>query len=386
MKSKLFPVLSLTVLNLTSCNTYSYNKPISKEKQSIKIPDKTDIAIKTIENLAPYLLKSDENTVISPSSYALAIGALLSVSDNIEELKAKNGFTSSELEQTRDLLESLNWSINKGKNYIKSAVLLMQVGSQYEFDSNKVKEVEKNHIAVAKEEASKATDYAQDFFKDNIGLEIKIPDVAIDDSVMTFAAIKMLDKFEKKQSEDPNKFTVNGVTKTVDTYEFENSELYYKGKNYTACNVTVRETKNLIILPDVGVKIEDINLKEAYSEFMSKAEHKAVVGYLPYFKTSSTFDMTPIITNQVSGKEVFFSKLLSDSVVNDIAIQRCIQGSDYSFTPTGSKGESFTYFQGKATAAPADDPIEFKVDRPFYSISTYDSFPLFVSKVVNPSL
>lgn len=394
MNIKFISLLSLSFFTLLSCSNKNSDsilgsdkeKPtIDNEKKTITIKDKSNIITKSLENLSPYLFTDDGNTVISPSSYAVAMGGLLSVSSNVDSLKEKNGFSSSVKEETNSLLNSFNWSINEGKSSIFSALLHQQVGTKYAFDEEKAKSVESDHIKTMVSDRASAKNDAQEYLKEKMDFSLELPECDMDEGTITIGAVKMIDSFQDTQKEAKRSFyTVSGSIE-VKAYPFYQSSFnYYKGTNYKACLIPVRETSNLVILPDEGVSLEDINLSKAYNNFMSKAERKNIIGYQPYFHTKSTLNLTNMIKKQIAGNEIYYSSLLKDDVVNDLQIEAVLQGTDYTFSPTGSKGESYTEIMSCGSAGPTSYEV-FEVNRPFYALSIYDSFPMFVSKVTNPN-
>ena len=107
-------------------------------------------------------------------------------------------------------------------------------------------------------------------------------------------------------------------------------------------------------------------------------------GYIPYFHVRNVgMDLSDVITNDFTGSERLYSKLLKDNVSsNDIKL-RMIQNSDYAFvddskSQTNNGGSSGSGFSGGSSA------IKVDVDKPFYAICLKDDFPMFVSKVTDP--
>lgn len=127
-------------------------------------------------------------------------------------------------------------------------------------------------------------------------------------------------------------------------------------------------------------------MSEAYKKYIDEGESKDAYGYIPFFhaKTEGEY-ITSALTNKLTGNETFYSKLLKDSVVNDLSISNVIQSSDFEFNKYGVSGESITAIVLGGSMAPVEtETIEINVNRSFYAISLKDDFPIFVSMVLDP--
>ena len=120
------------------------------------------------------------------------------------------------------------------------------------------------------------------------------------------------------------------------------------------------------------------------------AEQECCEGYVPHFKAESLIDITKAINALLDGKQRFLEKALvkdGEGPVLDM-IMESVQKSKFEFDKNGVEGESVTIaMPGESVDEPGElpEPIPFLCDRPFYAISEYDGFPLFVNKIVDVS-
>lgn len=354
-------------------------------------------AYKAINDLMPFFTKyeKNENYVLSPSSYLLAVSGLVAATDNFDNsLFGLNADASMDVDQ---LLNAWNFEYSEKEKgdycCFKSAILHQQVGKRYAFDDKKREDFNKEHISTMVSTLDSYISDAQYFFKDEIGLSLQIPNLGLkNDSVVAYGGIKMKDYVPNGLSTVDNKFlTYGGKDITVSSYSFGNKKYgkrvrYYKGENYQAFSVDINFTSLLIVLPDENATVTDIDVSEAYKKYIDEGESKDAYGYIPFFhaKTEGEY-ITSALTNKLTGNETFYSKLLKDSVVNDLSISNVIQSSDFEFNKYGVSGESITAIVLGGSMAPVEtETIEINVNRSFYAISLKDDFPIFVSMVLDP--
>lgn len=379
-----------TTLNLMHTSIRNTNV----QKLSDSIVSRT--AYKAIKDLSScFNASSDtENIVLSPSSYILATTALASVSDNFDN--ASFGLNSDAIADVGEFLNGWNFEYENAErgdySYFKSAILHQQVGSRYAFDDKKREVFNKEHVSTMVSSSSACESDAQTFFRDEIGLELEIPNLDVGEGVVTYGALKIKDYVANGLSKKDCLFTdYTDKQVNVSSYSFGSEKLpktlaYYKGKNYQSFEVKINYTSLLIVLPDEESDISNIDPAEAYKDYLDNKDDVSAYGYIPFFhvKTEGK-DLTETFKNNLSGKETFCSKLLKDDVINDLDVSKVIQSSDFEFNEYGVTGESVTAIVTDGSAQPGSGtPIELNVNRPFYAISLKDSFPLFVSKVINP--
>lgn len=279
-------------------------------------------------------------------------------------------------------------------SYFKSAVLHQQIGTKYPFDNSKREAVSQNHISTIVSSSNSYNNDAKSFFKENIGLEIDIPPLP-GSQIITYAGIKIKDDAVIGMTTARHRFHVSETeTVNVDCYDFSNTyeylnTKYYKGETYEAFTINLYETSLLIILPNSGVNISSINVSEAYQSFLLNNTRDILTGYVPYFHIKNEeVDLTDSLTRKFTGKESFYSKLLSDDVKNDLKVSAVLQSSDFEFNEKGISGESVTEIgmDGSSEGGGTPQAREIYVNRPFYAISLKDDFPVFVSRVDNPSI
>lgn len=401
MKKKTLSLV-LAMPLLFSCSTKSMNlmhNPIqSKELQKLAPDFVTATAYKAMKDLSPYFMETDkENYVLSPASYLLAAAGLISVSDGFDS--ASFGLSESANDDLETMLEAWNFEYDQKKNArycsIKSGVLHQQVGPVYAFDDAKREEANSKHVSTMVSKPEKYDADAERFFKDKIGLTLKVPNEILS-GVVTYGALTMKDYVGLSLRKGTGDFTTDSGTEIkASSYYFgsENEGIsvrYHKGENYQAFGLSISYTSFMVVLPDEGVDVHQIDIGEAYKDFMEQGDYRYVYGYLPFFHTKTEREnLLKAVNNKLTGKEVYFSKLLKDDVDNDLSLLKVIQSSDFEFTQYGVKGESITIMPTVGKAAPdfeSSHPIQLYVDRPFLAVSLKDNFPLFVSLVNDPSM
>lgn len=355
-------------------------------------------AYKAIKDLSPYFTSygKDENYVLSPSSYLLAVAGFASAGDGFDN--SKFGLETNAASDTDKLLKAWNFEYDDKEDgnycYFRSAILHQQVGEKYAFDREKREELNKNHISTMVSDFETYRSDAKSFFKDKIGLSLEIPDAQLEgDSVLTYGGIKMKDYVANGLGKENKPFVTSSNNNiTTPAYSFGSQKVgkrvdYYKGENYQAFKVDIHYTDLLIVLPDENVAISSVDVAEAYQNYLNNKGSRAAYGYVPFFhaKTEAEF-ITEALTNKLTGNETLYSKLLEDDVTNDLAVASVIQSSDFEFNEYGVSGESITMIVSDSAPAPDETtPIELNVNRPFYAISLKDDFPIFASMVLDPS-
>lgn len=400
-------VLSILAVTLASCNSSSseaahliYNGIKNTDSQSLSSDIVNSTAYKSIQSLSSYFKKEDidQNFVLSPSSYLLAVSGLVSVSKGFEN--STYGLSDNAIDDVQQLLNAWNFSYeneNSGYNTVfKSAILHQQVGNKYEFDEKKRESVGENNMASM---VSSIEDYqidAQEFFKEKIDLSLQIPSIEIpsDGAVFTYGGIKMKDCVSVPLITNAKDFTLlDGSNISVDSYCFGSQDypknlMYYDGDGYQEFNIRINDTSMLIILPDDGVSLNSIDVSDAYLNYRNSAVTTNIMGNIPYFHAKTEGEViTNALTDKMTGKEKLYSELLKDDIHNDLQVNAVVQSSDFEFNKYGVSGESITFIESTGSGMPNKDPVkEINVDRPFYAISLKDDFPIFVSKVINPNL
>lgn len=397
--------LAVVIPNLNSVQSHinpkydsSYFATAPKEKaiQNLDASVVSRTATKTLENLDSYFAdRNNKDYVLSPASYLLAASAVAAVSDGFD-LSAFGLVDASK--DTKTLLSSWNFLFEKNSTYEKaccqfdSGVLHQQVGAKYRFDDEKRKAIADDYIATSVASLNDYHQQATDYFHNHVGLTIPIPDPGLrSDGVITYGALKMKDYVPNGFGTKKNDFYIGNNVIQVETREFGSTFeplpiSYYEGTNYQAFQMNIAATSLLIILPSESVSLESVSVSEAYTSFMANRETRYSIGYVPYFHLRTALeDLTSAMLHRLTGKEVFFSKLLADDVENRLALDSVLQTSDFEFNQYGVAGESITVMSYTETAAPQEhEVIKLYVNRPFYAISLKDNFPLFVNKVNNP--
>ena len=370
--------------------------PFSRNAVSLELEDKTEIGTAMVSFLSESL-EEKRNDVFSPASFALSLGETLLVSGNVRELAGKIGFGENYEEEFFALLEGFNWEEKEGKtsSYLRAMGLLQQVGEHYAFDEEKVKEVTKGKLLVSKSTRDKAIKEAENIYERKIGMTMDFPDIEVpEEGVLLYGGIKLVDTVYPEFSTLSYPFSFeDGREESLDCRVFfqsgHDNDPYYKGENYAVLSLLVQKTRLVFILPDEGYALEDVDVSEAYREFKEKTEYRDAYGFVPYFSTESQKDLTCLVADSFSGEELFCDRILEEEVDRDLIVNKVIQGNSFTFEKKGVQGESLTITEMSKnwTTMPEEShPVEFRCDRPFYCISEYDDFPLFVNQVYEPGL
>lgn len=390
--------LSLIAATLCGCGLDGidliYNIPKSKEYMSLdpNLVDKT--ALKTLKTLDPFFKENlnTENLVVSPASYLLAVSGLYAVSSdcNYEAYGLSEGFLD-----LKNLLESWNYEVKREESdtSFNAASLYQQVGDAYKFDTNKRNELKDKYISTLVSKNSSFKSDAKKFFKEVMNVEFNIP--VRDDfnnGIITYGALSMRDTVVNGLSTRDNNFNfIDGTNKEVSTTVFGSTTYpkylpYYAGENYEAFVYGISETSLLIIIPNNGIDLNSIDISLSYEEFMNNKKIEATVGYIPYFHVNSDLDLSSSYLSNETHKEKYYDKLLVDGTINDLKIEGVLQSCDFKFDRYGVAGRAITVMPGAGSVAPEEhEVIRLNVDRPFIAISLKDNFPLFVSKVFDPT-
>lgn len=348
-------------------------------------------ALKTIKNLEDYFEdQRNTNCVLSPASYLLTITGVAAVSDNFN----LDVFGLEDAgEDNKTFLESLNCSFTDGDKMAQydAGILHQQVGPTYEFVNEKRQEVADDYISTAVANLGNYDKQAEEYFKKHAGITIPIPNLNLkNDCVVTYGALYMRDKCEIFYS-DYKPFYINGECTSVPAAVLGHPDNpitipYYENEQYKLFSVKIYKSNMLIVLPKDNVSLESISISEAYTLYKNgNLIDTEVYGYIPYFHVKSdSVNLTSNVLSNFTGNELLYSKLLKNGLKSDTSHIQCLQSSNFEFSETGITAQSITAFCVDDSVEQDTDITKIKVDRPFYSITLRDDFPLFVSKVNNP--
>ena len=350
----------------------------------------------------PILIDEEGNGCVSPASLALCYGALLSLSEGVDSFAERLGFSVSPVEDYKALVQGLNWQAvdkdgedeEKVVSSIRSLGLVQQVGDEIRLDEEKVEEIGDGTILVDRSDSQNAIRNAENIFHELIGMEMTFPNMYVpENSLLVYGGLRLVDSLIVPKAGKKRTFHAVGGKEVEGTFVNINPKgayFYYKGENYAALSYPIRFTNLIYILPDEGYTLEEIDLPKAYAEFSRMAEQECCEGYVPHFKAESLIDITKAINALLDGKQRFLEKALvkdGEGPVLDM-IMESVQKSKFEFDKNGVEGESVTIaMPGESVDEPGElpEPIPFLCDRPFYAISEYDGFPLFVNKIVDVS-
>lgn len=388
---------SKTSYKFTKLETKTSNLNLVHSVPNNRMPMKMEDSIvnrtakKTLEKFNSLMTNSvDKDCVLSPASLLLCYAGISSVSKHLDD--SEFGINDAE----KDIATLLNtWNFNhtdKGsETKFKASVLHQQVGTKYAFDDDKRKQVASEYISTLVSTYDSYKNDANEFFKEQIGMNIKVPDVNLysGEGTVTYGALKMKDIIYGGLLCGEKDFNYSTGLEKTKSFIFASDGSpkrtnIYKGENYYAFKTPIYKTDLLVVLPDKGVDINTINVADAYENFMENAREEYAIGYIPLFHNRSiNVDVTDLINSAVDGDEDIMSGLLKNTDDNDLEIANVYQTSDFELNEFGVTGESITAGAGASGGWPGE-PIELNVDRPFYAISLFNNFPIFANKVSNP--
>lgn len=389
-----------------SKTTYKFTKLVSKtsnlnlvhSRPNNRIPMAMEssivnrTAVKTLDKLSPLMMeKENKDCVLSPASFLLCYAGISSVSENLDD--SEFGINNA-AEDVATMLNTWNFDYNyrDSETSFKSSILHQQVGSKYAFDDNKRKSIADKYISTLVSTYDSFKDDANEFFKKEMGMNINVPDVDLyeGEGTITYGAIKMKDVIWGGLIVKEKEFNYSTGLENTKSFVFAPESQakrfdIYRGDNYYTFRVPIFKTDLLIVLPDKNVDMNTIDVAEAYENFIAEATERYAYGYIPLFHNrSKNVDLTDLFNSAVDGDEKIMSKLLKDDVDNDLEIVNVLQTSDFELNEFGVTGESITAGAGAGSAIVLGEPIDLSVDRPFYAISLFNNFPMFINKVSNP--
>lgn len=352
-----------------------------------------------ITSISSLLSSYTENTSVSPASYMLSIAALSSITKGMDNAAFGLGEDAkSDLEQ---MLQA--WNFAKGSAFrferglccdFKCGILHQQVGTRYQFALEKQNRIANNYVKTIVSSLQSYNQDATSYLKNELGFKMDAPNPGLtEDGVITYGAFKMKDNVFSGLDVAKNTFRFKEGRLLIDTYAFGSEYdpllvTYYKGKEYIAFEFQIAMTTMLIVLPDEGIDINEIDLASAIREFDSGKTNVKAMGYVPFFHIrTDSINLTERLTRKLTGEETPYSELLDDSSPKDLKFKDILQSNDFEFNQFGVEGESITACAAAVMAGPMrpQKPILIQVDRPFYAVSRLDGFPLFINKVFSPN-
>ena len=373
---------------------YVYQNPKSETILSLSSDAANRLGRKALESIENALHQNEKNAVISPASYILALSGLASVSKDFPSEAC--GLKDNAIEDVKDLLTAWNFEYSykpKQQGYdsedycsFEAVIAHQTVGGKYRFDPEKRKAFASDYVSTIESTLGSYHKDAESFFHDELHYSIPVPDPNLDqDGVITYGGFKMKDFVAGGMGEAQKMFLDHQVKACA-----FGSKLWPLSLRYLElddCEVfrfPINHTSLTFVLPKKDVKLDDVSLSSSYKSFLERGASVDTMGYVPYFHiANNNVNLTSSLKAKLTGKEVFYDKLLQDSCPRDLRLSSILQNNDFEFNQFGVSGESITAISMAGSSAPMEhEVIELNVDRPFYAIAEKDGFPLFANKVV----
>ncbi len=192
-------------------------------------------------------------------------------------------------------------------------------------------------------------------------------------------------------------FTLSSGKKiNVDNMEGRGFINYLKGDNFQAISLPYYDGIEMdIFLPNEGVDIDKFiqsMSKENFDKWIGDFKYTDVIQQIPKFKMEYDTELNDTLEalgmkQAFDGKKANFKKIANNVGENPIYISKVKHKACISVDEKGTEAAAITAELLNGSSAPADQPINFKVNRPFF-FAIRDSktgVVLFMGKVENPS-
>ena len=186
------------------------------------------------------------------------------------------------------------------------------------------------------------------------------------------------DKFNERYSRDEKFHNHDGSTKEVTMMRKTDDMDVYLGEEAWSLSLPYgnRAYRMTIILPKEGVDVDKVVASldaESWRQYLYRGYEREVNLSLPKFETEYSAADLCIKTLNEMGMEKAFKRSADFSGISDIAlyISQIIHKAKIKVNEEGTEAAAVSYVGMElATAIPREEPIDFKVDRPFiYAIS-----------------
>ena len=374
--------LSTVIVGSYSLFEYSGSIPFSEARPiDIEKSNKEDIGRASLKHLIPYL-ESQSNTIVSPACQALVNGLVLTESDEASSFGRESGFNEQTVkEDTLALLKGLNWRSQPGK--IRAGLLQQQIGTKMHVDRKKALGLLDNAFFFEDSHWENCQENAEDLFSRQIGtssLDFKIPPQE-QDTLLTYSAIALKDEFTGDFQYFVDDFKTSQGSKKVSYIHTKRSALYYESEFFQATVEKLNQTELLFILPKKGIEINNLNILSCIEETLSNGEMTMVSSRFPCF-----YVKTKICDEQERqpNDDKFFNKIVETSDGLDTIFS--LQTASFQIGRDGIYGgQVYTSSSLKDSVLPSGN-WDFDCSSPFYCLCLYDDFPIFLSKIVDPSV
>ena len=345
----------------------------------------------------------DKNIFISPLSILLALAMTYNgaVGDTNLAMAEALGFKGFDLEELNSGFHDLMISIKNADSDIELAIansIWHKLGFKAKEDfverNKKYFSSEVNEIDFAAPEAVDTINgWIEEATKGKI--EKMLTEIPPDAVMYLINAIYFKGNwtypFDENLTGDDDFYLLDGSTKKVPMMTQEENFPYYRGDNFSAVKLPYGQEKMAmyIILPDEGTGVDSVIESldaERWNEIKDSFYGSQVSLTMPKYKMEYGIKLLNDALAELGMGIAFGQEADFSGISPDIFISRVLHKAVIEVNEKGSEAAAATVVEMMKSAAPIDEIIEFKVDRPFFFVITDDRTGsiLFMGKVVEP--
>lgn len=355
---------------------------------------------------APLVLDADQNGCYSPLSYYLALamatqGATGETRAQLDALLATASISDFSVQDYMDLLTDLSRQETDNTLLLANSVW---VSDRYTINEN---------YQLLLQSGFNAEAFNIDFTLPDAGNQIErwikdategylSPTLDLDpDTAMALINTLYLNQawrstFEEDNTYQDNFFLANGDTVIGDFMQQTFYSSYYSGEGYNAITADLQGGTMYFVLPDESSSITDLSSDPAVlAAIINDAyEYTEIDFHLPKFAFENEFDLTETLEQLGAGRATSDNAEFDNLCEDDIAlkISSIFQQTKIGVDENGVEAAAATeVIIAPTSAPPADEPVEFILNRPFLFFitaptSSGNDVILFVGVVNNPAV
>lgn len=345
----------------------------------------------------------DQNIFISPLSILLALAMSYNgaVGDTSIEMADALEFTGFDLEELNSGFGDLTTSIENADSDIELAIansIWMNLGFEAKKDfiernskyfSSEVREIDFSDAGTVDTINGWIADATRDKIKKMLS-EIPADAVMYLINAIYFKG-NWTNEFNENMTGDDDFYLADGSTKKVPMMNQTEEFLYQKGEGFSGVKLPYGQEKMAmyIILPDEGESVDSvIGFFDAgkWRETVRSFSERQVILTMPKYKMEYGIKLlNDVLTNMGMGI-AFGADADFSGIRPGIFISRVLHKAVIEVNEKGSEAAAVTVVEKLESAAIVEEPVEFKVDRPFFFVIADDRSGsiLFMGKVVEP--
>jgi serine protease inhibitor len=351
------------------------------------------------------LISEDEgqNIFISPLSILLALAMTYNgaVGDTSLAMADALEFSGFDLEELNTGFKDLMTSIENADSEIDLAIansIWMNMGFEAREDfierNSKYYSSEVREIDFA---GAGAVDTINGWIADNTRNKIeKMLDYIPADAVMylinaIYFKGNWTYEFDERNTSDDDFYLAGGSTKKVPMMNQWEDLLYCAGEGYAGIKLPYGQEKMsmYIILPDEGISLDSLvgSLDaDSWSNIIGSFSERNVHLSMPRYKMEYGIKLLNDAFINMGMGIAFGPGADFSGIREEIFISRILHKAVIEVNEEGSEAAAATVVEMVETAAPLEEPVEFKVNRPFFFVIADDrsGSMLFMGKVVEP--